>query len=80
MAAAAEQYDAYLKKTAALGTYRKAYRDYAFETMAGKKITTREKRVLELLAQHVGYYSEQREIKTEKWRAAYDNLFTQFDE
>jgi formylglycine-generating enzyme required for sulfatase activity len=80
LAAATEQYAAYLKKVAELGDHQAAYREYAFKTMAGEKITTRETRVLEFLAQHVGHYNETREVKTEEWRTAFDTVFSQFDE
>lgn len=80
LSAAAEQYDAYLKKCADLGNHQATYREYAFKTMAEGKITTREKRVLEFLAQHVNHYNETREVKTEEWRAAFDTVFSQFNE
>ena len=80
VAASQEQYKAYLEKVAALGDYQTDYRDYAFKIMQEKKLSTRESRVLQMLAQHVGKYNEDRAVGTESWFTEFNTVFSEFEE
>lgn len=77
--ASQEQYKAYLEKVAALGDYQTDYRDQAFNVMREKNLSTRESRVLEILAQHVGKFSEDRIVDTEGWLAEFTSVFSKFE-
>lgn len=79
-AAADEQFQSYLAKAAELGRYRQSYREYAFKDMDERRLSKRERRVLEFLAQHVSHYHEQSGIDPQAWRAAFDEVFRQFDD
>lgn len=78
--AAAEQYQAYLEKVAAIGDYRPEFRGYAFESLSQKQLSTREARVLELLQQHVDFYNENRRVETGGWMDQFDAVFNAFND
>ncbi len=78
--AAAEQYQAYLEKVAAVGDYRAEFRGYAFESLAGKQLSAREAKVLEVLQQHVDFYNENRRVETDAWMDQFNTVFNAFDD
>lgn len=78
--AAEEQYKAYLEKVAAIGSYAAGYREHAFKALAERRLSAREARVLELLAQHVAFYDEHRKVESEAWRTEFDTVFNAFND
>jgi formylglycine-generating enzyme required for sulfatase activity len=75
-----EQLSAYGDKLAELGDTHPDHVAEAFETLAARRMTARERAVLELLDLHVRRYHELRRSEPEKWLEDYSTRFVGFED
>ncbi|MGM0983383.1 MAG: SUMF1/EgtB/PvdO family nonheme iron enzyme [Pseudomonadota bacterium] len=75
-----EQLSAYGDKLAELGDTHPDHVAEAFETLAARRMTARERAVLELLDHHVQRYHELRRSEPDKWLEDYSTRFVGFED
>jgi hypothetical protein len=77
-AAAAEQFTAYEEKVRRLGDFEPRYIAHAFEEMAKRELSAREREILRVARAHLEQFNLQRVSEPAAWRRELDDLFSNF--